>query len=218
MQNLGQLQERLSAAFGGPAAKPREERMAEFFSRPGTSAPQAADDGKMGPAATRRLLVYWLGGAGLLAAMILTLLAHAGDPLLLSGGLVVLGLAVIASYAVLMFRRRRPPGGGKSLPDWNDGAKLFADVHDVLGDITVSRSMDRRIISANDTFRRLTGRLRPEGHSCEEIGLAFRPGPIPHCFDVEISTPDSQRIFLWRDVVTRDPANGRLLLPKKAGR
>jgi len=28
MQSLGQLQETLSAAFGGPAAKPREERMA----------------------------------------------------------------------------------------------------------------------------------------------------------------------------------------------
>ncbi|OWV69772.1 hybrid sensor histidine kinase/response regulator [Rhizobium sp. N122] len=216
MQNLGQLQERLSAAFGGPAAKPHEKRMAVSFPRPVASAPEAADDGKIGPATTRRLLVYWLGGAGLLAAMILTLLAHAGDPLLLSGGLVILGLAVIASYAVLMVRRRKPPRGGKSLPDWNDGAKLFADVHDVLGDITVSRSMDRRIISANDTFRRLTGRLRPEGRSCEEIGLAFRPGPIPHCFDVEISTPDGQRIFLWRDVVTRDPANGRLLLQSVA--
>ncbi len=89
-------------------------------------------------------------------------------------------------------------------------------MHDVLGDITVSRTMDRRIISANDTFRRLTGRLRPEGRTCEEIGLAFRPGPISHCYDVEISTPEGQRIFLWRDVVTRDPANGRLLLQSVA--
>ncbi|EJT02983.1 ATP-binding protein [Rhizobium sp. CCGE 510] len=216
MHNLGQLQERLSAAFGGPTAKPHEERMGGSSSRPVATAPQAADDSKLRPATTRRLLFYWLGGAGLIAAMILTLLAHAGDPLLFSGGLVVLGLAVIASYAVLMVRRRIARRGGKSLPEWNDGAKLFADVHDVLGDITVSRSMDRRIISANDTFRRLTGRLRPEGRSCEEIGLAFRPGPIPHCFDVEISTPDGQRIFLWRDVVTRDPANGRLLLQSVA--
>ncbi|MDC9808641.1 MULTISPECIES: PAS domain-containing hybrid sensor histidine kinase/response regulator [Rhizobium] len=216
MQSLGQLQETLSAAFGGPAAKPHEERMAGSSLRPGASARQTADDRKIGPATTRRLLFYWLGGAGLLAAMILTLLAHAGDPLLLSGGLVVLGLAVISSYAVLMIRRRRTRRGGKPLPDWNDGAKLFADVHDVLGDITVSRSMDRRIISANDTFCRLTGRLHPEGLSCEEIGLAFRPGPIPHCYDVEISTPDGQRIFVWRDVVTRDPANGRLLLQSVA--
>ncbi|TAX58289.1 hybrid sensor histidine kinase/response regulator, partial [Rhizobium leguminosarum] len=217
MQNLGQLQERLSAAFGGPAAKPHETRMEAVFARPNAPAPRGADDRQGGPAPTRRLLFYWLGGAGLLAATILMLLAHAGDPLLLSGGLVVLGLAVIASYALLMVRSRRAgQRPGQSKPDENGGAKLFADVHDVLGDITVSRTMDRRIISANDTFRRLTGRLRPEGKTCEEIGLAFRPGPIPHCYDVEISTPEGQRIFLWRDVVTRDPANGRLLLQSVA--
>ncbi|MBX4889183.1 PAS domain-containing hybrid sensor histidine kinase/response regulator [Rhizobium bangladeshense] len=216
MQSLGQLQERLSAAFGGPVAKPPEERMGQPSPRPRTAAPAETDE-RQGAAPTRRLLFYWLGGAGLLAATILMLLAHAGDPLLLSGGLVVLGLAVIASYAVLMVRRRRSIRSGRQTrPEWNDGAKLFADVHDVLGDITVSRSMDRRIISANDTFRRLTGRLRPEGRTCEEIGLAFRPGPVPHCYDVEISTPEGQRIFLWRDVVTRDPANGRLLLQSVA--
>ncbi|QSY94724.1 response regulator [Rhizobium bangladeshense] len=216
MQSLGQLQERLSAAFGGPVAKPLEERMGQPSPRPRTVAPAETDE-RQGAAPTRRLLFYWLGGAGLLAATILMLLAHAGDPLLLSGGLVVLGLAVIASYAVLMVRRRRSIRAGRQTrPEWNDGAKLFADVHDVLGDITVSRSMDRRIISANDTFRRLTGRLRPEGRTCEEIGLAFRPGPVPHCYDVEISTPEGQRIFLWRDVVTRDPANGRLLLQSVA--
>lgn len=188
MHNLGQLHERLSAAFGGPAAKPHEERIGAIFSRPKASAPRGTEDRQNGPAATRRLLFYWLGGAGLLAATILMLLAHAGDPLLLSGGLVVLGLAVIASYALLMVRSRRAGQRNGKSTDWNDGAKLFADVHDVLGDITLGRTMDRRIISANDTFRRLTGRLRPEGKTCEEIGLAFRPGPIPHCYDVEIST------------------------------
>ncbi|MFS8143832.1 ATP-binding protein [Rhizobium sp. BR 249] len=217
MQSLGQLQERLSAAFGGAAAKPHDTRLEGLPSLSRASqSPQAGDEEK-GPTPARVLLFYWLGGAGLLAATILMLLGHAGDPLLLSGGLVVLGLAVIASYAVLMVRRRR--AGQRRinpLPDWNDGAKLFADVHDVLGDITVSRTMDRRIISANDTFRRLTGRPRPEGRTCEEMGIAFRPGPVPHCYDVEISTPEGQRIFLWRDVVTRDPANGRLLLQSVA--
>ncbi|MBX4965272.1 PAS domain-containing hybrid sensor histidine kinase/response regulator [Rhizobium binae] len=216
MHNLGQLQERLSAAFGGPAAKPHQERMGQPSPRPGTAAPQEADQ-RQTPAPTRRLLFYWLSGAGLVAATILTLLAHAGDPLLLPGGLVVLGLAVMAGYLLLTIRRRGTNKPGRqTLPECNDGAKLFADVHDVLGDITVSRTMDRRIISANDTFRRLTGRLHPEGRSCEEIGLAFRPGPIPHCYDVEISTPEGQRIFVWRDVVTRDPANGRLLLQSVA--
>ena len=213
MQSLGQLQDRLSAAFGGIAAKPHEMRMVGASSQPRASTSPAADDRRKGPAPAKRLLFYWLGGAGLFAATTLMLLSHAGGPLLLMSGIAVLSLAVVAGYAVLMARRRRArQNSGKSLPDWNDGAKLFADVHDVLGDITVSRTMDRRIIGANDTFRRLTGRPRPEGRTCEEIGLAFRPGPIPHCYDVEISTPEGQRIFLWRDVVTRDPANGRLLL------
>lgn len=72
--------------------------------------------------------------------------------------------------------------------------------------------MDRRIVGANETFRRLTGRLNPEGLTCEEIGIAFRPGPAPHRFEVEISTPEGQRIYFWRDIITRDPANGQLLL------
>lgn len=217
MHSLGQLQDRLSAAFGGTATKPQAMRMEATFSRPNASTPPAADDRRKGPAPARRLLFYWLGGAGLLAATTLMLLSHAGGPLLFASGLVVLGLAVIAWYAVLMVRRRSArQNSGKSVPDWNDGAKLFADVHDVLGDITLTRTMERRIISANDTFRRLTGRPQPEGRTCEEIGLAFRPGPIPHCYDVEISTPEGQRIFLWRDVVTRDPANGRLLLQSVA--
>ncbi|ARQ56531.1 response regulator [Rhizobium sophoriradicis] len=216
MQNLGQLQERLSAAFGGPAAKPHQERMGQSSPRPRAAAPQEANQARA-PAPTQRLLFYWLSGAGLLAATILMLLAHAGDPLLLPGGLVVLGLAVIAGYLLLTIRRHGANKPGRqSLPERNDGAKLFADVHDVLGDITLGRTMDRRIVSANDTFRRLTGRLHPEGRSCEEIGLAFRPGPIPHCYDVEISTPEGQRIFVWRDVVTRDPASGRLLLQSVA--
>ncbi|WP_064681358.1 PAS domain-containing hybrid sensor histidine kinase/response regulator [Rhizobium bangladeshense] len=215
MHNLGQLQERLSAAFGGPAAKPHQERMGQPSPRPHAGLPAQANH-RRAPAPTRRLLFYWLSGAGLLAATILMLLAHAGHPLLLPGGLVVLGLAVLAGYLVLTIRRWGANKPRQSLPERNDGAKLFADVHDVLGDITVGRTMDRRIISANDTFRRLTGRLHPEGRSCEEIGLAFRPGPIPHCYDVEISTPEGQRIFVWRDVVTRDPANGRLLLQSVA--
>jgi len=217
MHSLGQLQERLSAAFGGSAAKPHEMRMVGTSSQPSAAKPPVADGRRKGPAPAKRLLFYWLGGAGLFAATTLMLLSHAGGPLLFAAGIAVLNLAVIAGYAVLMVRRRKArQNSGKSLPDWNDGAKLFADVHDVLGDITVSRSMDRRIIGANDTFRRLTGRPRPEGRTCEEIGLAFRPGPIPHCYDVEISTPEGQRIFLWRDVVTRDPANGRLLLQSVA--
>jgi signal transduction histidine kinase/CheY-like chemotaxis protein len=128
----------------------------------------------------------------------------------------VLGLiliAAIAGYLALLFRNGNRPGGrSPETTERVDATGLLGTVHDVLGDIVVTRMMDRRIISTNETFRSLTGRAKPEGQTCEEIGLAFRPGPQPHRYDVEISTPAGQRIFLWHDVVTRDPANGRLLL------
>ncbi|OWK26431.1 hypothetical protein AJ87_04340 [Rhizobium yanglingense] len=114
----------------------------------------------------------------------------------------------------MLLMKLRPRTGNQ--PQACDAAELFANVHDALGDITVTRTIDRRIIGANATFRRLTGRLKPEGQTCEQLGIAFRPGAEPYRFDVEISTPEGQRIFAWHDVVTRDPSNGRLLLQSVA--
>ncbi|EJJ30297.1 signal transduction histidine kinase [Rhizobium sp. CF142] len=128
-------------------------------------------------------------------------------------GLGLILIAAIAGYLAILFKNGNRPGGrSPETTERVDATGLLGTVHDVLGDIVVTRMMDRRIIGANETFRSLTGRAKPEGQTCEEIGLAFRPGPQPHRYDVEISTPAGQRIFLWHDVVTRDPANGRLLL------
>ncbi|MBB3540485.1 signal transduction histidine kinase/CheY-like chemotaxis protein [Rhizobium sp. BK176] len=162
----------------------------------------------------RKLLSWWLGGLGLVAGLILIAISKAGISPVLSIGLGVAALSAMALLAVFSATKRRStrsPSTGVS-PAWSQGAVLFADIHDALGDITVTRSMDRRIVGANEMFRRLTGRLNPEGLTCEEIGIAFRPGPAPHRFEVEISTPEGQRIYVWRDVVTRDPGDGRLLL------
>jgi signal transduction histidine kinase/CheY-like chemotaxis protein len=157
------------------------------------------------------LLFHWLGGAGLISAILLLLLSHWGGPLMAVLGLIL--IAAIAGYLALLFRNGNRPGGrSPETTERVDATGLLGTVHDVLGDIVVTRMMDRRIIGTNETFRSLTGRAKPEGQTCEEIGLAFRPGPQPHRYDVEISTPAGQRIFLWHDVVTRDPANGRLLL------
>ncbi|WP_183801522.1 ATP-binding protein [Rhizobium sp. BK316] len=198
MQSMAQLQERLSAAFGGAADRAYQGRTA----------------GELSPALLRSrhpLIFHWLGGSGLLSAILLLLLSHWGGPLMAGLGLIL--IAAIAGYLALLFRTGNRSGGrGPETPEHVDATGLLGMVHDVLDDIVVTRMMDRRIIGANETFRRLTGRAKPEGQTCEEIGLAFRPGPLPHRYDVEISTPAGQRIFLWRDVVTRDPANGRLLL------
>jgi len=198
MQSMAQLQERLSAAFGGAADRAYHGRTA----------------GELSPALFRSrhpLIFHWLGGSGLLSAILLLLLSHWGGPLIAGLGLIL--IAAIAGYLALLFRNGNRLGGrSPETPERVDATGLLGTVHDVLDDIVVTRMMDRRIIGANETFRRLTGRAKPEGQTCEEIGLAFRPGPLPHRYDVEISTPAGQRIFLWHDVVTRDPANGRLLL------
>ncbi|MCZ7894523.1 MULTISPECIES: hybrid sensor histidine kinase/response regulator [Agrobacterium] len=89
---------------------------------------------------------------------------------------------------------------------------LIAEMQEFMGDIVVVRDMNRRIVEANGVFREITGCAAPEGLSCEEIGIAFRPGDKVHAYDVEIATPFGQRIFSWHDVVTRDLASSRLLI------
>jgi len=207
MQSLAQLQERLAAAFG--PAKPQDVRTAEDYLQP-VAGPRPIQRKRP----LRRLLSLWLGGAGLFTAILLIILGQAGGPLLFSAGLAAIAITLIAHTAMSEYKAKalsKKPSGSR--PDAaSEAAELFANVHDVLGDITVTRSIDRRIIGANATFRHLTGRLKPEGQTCEEIGIAFRPGAEPHRFDVEISTLEGQRIFVWHDVVTRDPANGNLLI------
>lgn len=89
---------------------------------------------------------------------------------------------------------------------------LIAEMQESMGDIVVIRDMNRRIVEANRVFREMTGCAAPEGLSCEEIGIAFRPGDKVHAYDVEIATPFGQRIFSWHDVVTRDLASSRLMI------
>ncbi|RDJ15880.1 PAS domain-containing hybrid sensor histidine kinase/response regulator [Rhizobium grahamii] len=210
MQSLGQLHERLAAAFGRRTARRHGARILDAVDRQtGFVSPQP-NRGRIG----RKLLSWWLGGLGLVAGLILIAISKAGISPVLSIGLVVAALSAMAVLAVFSTTKRRSTRSRSTgvSPAWSQGAVLFADIHDALGDITVTRSMDRRIVGANEMFRRLTGRLNPEGLTCEEIGIAFRPGPTPHRFEVEISTPEGQRIYFWRDVVTRDPGDGRLLL------
>lgn len=205
MYGLGELQERLAAAFGGSAAHNDREPAAPAVD-------QQPSPSHRGANTTRKLLSYWLGGSGVLAAIALVVLAYAGGLLMFAIGLGVLALLFLATFAVVSTRRRMRTGGKSGVRPADGGSQLFADIHDALSDITVTRGMDRRIVGANNTFRRLTGRLHPEGLTCEEIGIAFRPGATPHRYEVEISTPEGQRIYFWRDVITRDPTDGRLLL------
>ncbi len=91
-------------------------------------------------------------------------------------------------------------------------AALMAEIHEAMGDIVVTRDMERRILHANAAFCEMTGCAAPRGKTCEEIGIAFRPGGKAHCYDVEIATPYGQRIFTWHDVVANDSSSSRLVI------
>lgn len=95
-------------------------------------------------------------------------------------------------------------------------AALMAEIHEAMGDLVVTRDLERRILHANVAFCEMTGCATPQGRSCEEIGIAFRPGGKAHCYDVEIATPYGQRIFTWHDVVTNDPTSSRLVISSLA--
>ncbi|MBN7808530.1 response regulator [Agrobacterium rosae] len=91
-------------------------------------------------------------------------------------------------------------------------AALVAEMHEAMGDIVVTRDMNRRILHANSTFREMTGCGEPYGKTCEEIGIAFRPGDKVHSYDVEIATPYGQRIFTWHDAIAHDGTSSRLVI------
>ncbi|RYH06349.1 MAG: hypothetical protein EON57_06660, partial [Alphaproteobacteria bacterium] len=86
----------------------------------------------------------------------------------------------------------------------NGGAGNLASVHDALGDIVVSRNLDGVILAANRTFREVSGIDDPIGLTCAELGIGFKAGRAPHAYDVEFAASGFPRIFLWRDVMTRD--------------
>ena len=91
-------------------------------------------------------------------------------------------------------------------------AGSLAAIHDALGDITVCRDLDGVILSANRTFREVTGFDAPEGRTCAELGILFQAGKVAHSYDVEFSGSGFRRVFLWHDVVIRDPLVDGLII------
>ncbi|MET0444788.1 MAG: ATP-binding protein [Pseudorhodoplanes sp.] len=221
MSTPANLQERLSSAFGRPPIEPLDKH-AETTPAPAKAVSKAATST---PSTFQTLLgKLWLSGGGILAAGLLLASGYAAGSMAL---VCVVGIVAVAAAAAAVIGRWRTsadlPSEKIVAPDALEAASdvarrkvpanqssLLSTVHDALGDIAVTRTLERRILSANATFRALTGKARPEGMTCEEIGLAFRPSDRPHHYDVEIATPQGQRIFAWRDVVIRDPGSGHL--------
>jgi signal transduction histidine kinase/CheY-like chemotaxis protein len=95
--------------------------------------------------------------------------------------------------------------GSSGAPAPDAGAGGLAAIHDAMGDITVSRDLEGVILSANRTFREVAGIDNPIGRTCEEFGITFQPGRVAHSYDVVFSDASHRRVFLWHDIVVRDP-------------
>jgi signal transduction histidine kinase/CheY-like chemotaxis protein len=163
-----------------------------------------------------------VAGAGLLcSAAILGTGADAGLELL-SGGLAFAGAAGAAVLLVDWYRSLKSrsvaveaaPNERASDRKWerSEASGLLSTIHDALGDIALVREPGGRIVEANRVFRRVTGQSRPEGMTCEALGIDFEPMPEPDHYRVRIAGATGPRIFDWHDVMARQSGSGALMM------
>lgn len=213
MSDLAKIQRRLSSAYGEPALQVEtDEYRNSEADADAASAGAARENASIVTKRGQRTLRIWLGGAGIVAAGPVLLLGYHSAVYALSLALIAFVVAFVVIHSLERLEKRSVSRARARATEPGDDARLLSAIHDALGDIAITRTMDRHIVQVNATFREMTGCPVPQGLTCEEIGLAFRPGPVPHNFDVEIATPYGQRIFVWHDIITRDPVTGRLLL------
>jgi signal transduction histidine kinase/CheY-like chemotaxis protein len=163
-----------------------------------------------------------LAGAGLLcSAAILGTGADAGFELL-SGGLAFAGAAGAAVLLTDWYRSFRlrstatkvSPSERSSDRKWerSEASGLLSTIHDALGDIALVREPGGKIVEANRVFRRVTGQSRPEGMTCEALGIDFEPTSEANHFRVRIAGVTGVRIFDWHDVMARQSGSGALMM------
>ncbi|MCJ8149143.1 hybrid sensor histidine kinase/response regulator [Shinella sedimenti] len=153
-----------------------------------------------------------IAAIGLLCAALVLITGIASGFYVAAAGL---GLAGIAG-AVFLFLSRQPAAGIETVHDrgWerSETSEILSAIHDVLGDIIVTRTLDGRILRANAILGELTGVADVEGRKLEALGLSFRSQASAHRYDVDMQGPAGMRIYSWHDVTVRDPASGELVV------
>jgi signal transduction histidine kinase/CheY-like chemotaxis protein len=163
-----------------------------------------------------------LAGAGLLgSAAILGTGIDAGF-YLLSAGLAVAGITGAALLLKDWYGASISPATAKgrvrqekandSRWERSETSQLLSTIHDALGDIAIIREPGGKIVQANSVFCRLTGWLKPEGRTCEALGIEFEPAPGSNHYRVRIVTDAGTKMFDWHDVIAREPASGAFML------
>lgn len=206
MSDLARLKEQLTDAFGTAEAASLPVVQTE-------RAASAADQPAPQPSSLLQVFAL-LSAGGAIAFFLAGLLKYDAIFVVLAAltGLIGLTGFAHAAWRTSVSRSMDALEARSQEEKQSRNAALMAEMHEAMGDLVVTRDMNRRITHANGVFRQITGCADPEGKACEDIGIAFRPGGKLHCYDVEIATPYGQRIFSWHDVVTQDVASSRLVI------
>ncbi|HTO33928.1 MAG TPA: ATP-binding protein [Pararhizobium sp.] len=221
MSDLSSLRERIASEFNAPK-RTLNHRSVSDASLADDPHSLESEDGFDGSKERYPALKPALAGAGLLcSAAILGTGIDAGLHLL-SGGLAVAGVTGAGLLLRDWYRTSVKPVAGhgrvreERLNDsrWerSETSQLLSTIHDALGDIAIIREPGGKIVQANAVFCRLTGWLKPEGMTCEALGIEFEPANGANHYRVRIATDAGAKIFDWHDVIAREPASGVFML------
>lgn len=221
MSDLPNLRKRITAEFSAPKRTLNNGRASDM---PLADDPHSLEpeDGFSGVKERYPALKPALAGAGLLgSAAILGTGIDAGF-YLLSAGLAVAGITGAALLLKDWYGASISPAAAKgrvrqekandSRWERSETSQLLSTIHDALGDIAIIREPGGKIVQANSVFCRLTGWLKPEGRTCEALGIEFEPAPGSNHYRVRIVTDAGTKMFDWHDVIAREPASGAFML------
>lgn len=221
MSDLPNLRKRITAEFSAPKRTLNNRRASDtpLADDPHSLEPE---DGFSGIKERYPALKPALAGAGLLgSAAILGTGIDAGF-YLLSAGLAVAGITGAALLLKDWYGASISPAAAKgrvrqekandSRWERSETSQLLSTIHDALGDIAIIREPGGKIVQANSVFCRLTGWLKPEGRTCEALGIEFEPAPGSNHYRVRIVTDAGTKMFDWHDVIAREPASGAFML------
>ncbi|WP_275787974.1 PAS domain-containing hybrid sensor histidine kinase/response regulator [Pararhizobium gei] len=215
MSDLPNLRKRITDEFGVPRRTLGDKPAPQYAPTvlPGPDEDTVRDGNKS-------VVKLLLAGVGLLCSAAVLGAGFVADLQFLSGFLALAGTSgaglLLIDWYRAAFKDNVGRGGSEIASDrrWerSETSQLLSTVHDALGDIALIRSPNGRIVQANKVFCRLTGWQRPEGATCETLGLEFEPASGPNHFRVRIAADNGVRLFDWHDVVAREPASGAFML------
>lgn len=221
MSDLPNLKNRIAAEFGAPRRTLGDTPTSRTLPDDDLHSLDP-DDGIDIPASVPSALKPALAGAALLSSAAILGTGIDADFHLLSWGLAAAGVCGAALLMRDWYRSRLMPATSRerlreekasdTLWERSETSQLLSTIHDALGDIALIREPGGRIVQANTVFRRLTGWLKPEGMTCEALGIVFEPAAGHNHFSVRITTGSGVKLFDWHDVVAREPVSGMFML------